>query len=476
MTTVVTQHGTALDLAAQARELRDDLQGEVVTPDDDGYDEARRLWNGLHDRAEPGLIARCATTADVRRALQVAAEHHLELAVRGGGHNVAGTATTDGGLLLDLGPMSDVEVDVDARRAHVGGGATWFDVDAATQVHGLATPGGVVSDTGVGGLTLGGGIGWLRRRHGLSCDNLLGAQLVTADGEVREVTADDGDLLWALRGGGGGLGVVTRFDFALHEVGPEVAVAFTLYHGDRTREVLAAYRELTTDLDRDVSSFAILGTVPEDEEFPAATWGEPYAMLMAVAASATDRGNELVAPFAGLGDPMLDMTGTMPYVEVQQALDADYPEGDRYHWKSLHLPTLSDEVIDLAVQWAGRRASRTSTLDFWHLGGAMADVAPDATAFGDRSDRYLLGAEANWSDPATDAANVAWSRDTVTAFAPHSSGREYLNFPGFFEGGDDMRRAAHGDANHARLQRIRDAVDPDGLLRPSPHQPASSDR
>ena len=464
MTTVTTLGGTTTELATRSLEAA--LDGEVLTPNDDAYDEARRLWNGLHDDVRPAVLVRCASTADVQHAVAVASEHRLRLAVRGGGHNVAGTATVDGGLVVDLAPMAHVEVDVDARRAEVGGGATWCDVDAVTQPHGLAAPGGVVSDTGVGGLTLGGGIGWLRRRHGLSCDNLVGAELVTADSDVRRVGPDD-ELLWALRGGGGGLGVVTRFDFELHPVGPEVAVACTLYHGARTREVLTAYRALTTDLDRDVSSFAILGTVPDDEEYPRDVWGEPYAMLMACACTAdVDRGADLVQPFAELGDPLVDMTGRMPYVELQQALDADYPTGDRYYWTSLHLPALSDDVIDLAVAWSERRASSTSTLDVWHLGGAMADVAPTATAFGERSDEYLLGAEANWVDPATDTANIRWARATIEAFAPHSGGREYLNFPGFYEGGDATRRAAHGDANHRRLARLRARLDPAGLFRP----------
>ena len=466
MVTVATLDRSTREVATAP--LGTALDGEVVTPDDGAYDEARRLWNGLHDDVRPGLVVRCASTADVQRAVAYASERRLRLAVRGGGHNVAGTATVDGGLVIDLRPLSDVEVDVGAQRADVGGGATWFDVDAATQPHALAAPGGVVSDTGVGGLTLGGGIGWLRRRHGLSCDNLVGAELVTADGEVRRVGPGD-ELLWALRGGGGGLGVVTRFDFALHPVGPEVAVACTLYHGDRTREVLEAYRELTADLDRDVSSFAILGTVPDDDEFPQEVWGEPYAMLMACACTNDlDRGADLVAPFARLGDPMVDMTGPMPYVELQQALDADYPAGDRYYWSSLHLPTMSEEVIDLAVTWAARRASSTSTLDFWHLGGAMGDVAPTATAFGPRSDEYLLGAEANWVDPVTDAANIRWARATVEAFTPHSGGREYLNFPGFYEDGDAMSRVARGDTNHRRLTRLQTDLDPEGLFRPRP--------
>lgn len=442
--------------------------GEALEPGEPGYDEGRRIWNGLHDDVEPALVVRAASVEDVQRTVTYARASGLPLAVRGGGHNVAGTATTEGGIVLDLGELRTVEVDVETRRARVAAGATWGDVDVATQAHGLAAPGGVVSDTGVGGLTLGGGIGWLRRRHGLTCDNLVGAQLVTADGEVREVTEDD-ELLWGLRGGGGGLGVVTRFDFQLHEVGPEVSVAWTLYHGHRARDVLASYRELTTELDRDVSSFAILGTVPDDEEFPEATWGEPYAMLMACACTADpETGAAHVRPFTELGDRMLDLSGTMAYVDLQQALDADYPSGNRYYWSSLHLPALSDEALDLAVARWERRASTTSTLDLWHLGGAMADLAPQDTAFGDRSDTYLLGAEANWVDPATDSANVRWARDTVASFRPHSSGRTYLNFPGFYEGGDAMRRSVHGRRNHRRLERLRDAVDPEGILRPVP--------
>ena len=467
MTSVLTRTGETLRLPGPAAALGEHLDGRLVTPDDDGYDDARALWNGMIDR-EPGLIVHVATVADVQRAVRFAAEHDLRLAVRGGGHNVAGTASVEGGVVIDLGQLRNVEVDVEARQAAVGGGATWAEVDAATQAHGLATPGGVVSQTGVGGLTLGGGIGWLRRKHGLASDNLVGAQLVTADGEVAEVDqGTDPDLLWALRGGGGGLGVVTRFDFQLHPVGPEVFVAFVVYHGDRTREVLRAYRDYTSDLAEEVSSFVILGTVPEDDDFPADAWGEPYAMLMACAATADlDQGEALVRPLRDLGDPIVDMSGPMPYTELQQALDADYPDGLRYYWKSLHLPGLSDELIELATEWAARRPSPLSTFDIWHLGGQMAQVPAEATAFGDRSAPYLLGAEANWEDPNHDDANLAWTRGVIDEFREHSTGREYLNFPGFFEGGDDTRRAAHGQANYERLQRVREQVDPSGLFRP----------
>lgn len=465
MATVTTLDGGSVRLDEAVTDLERSLSGELIGVDDPGYDDARGLWNGMLDPT-PSLIVRCGDVDDVRRAVRFAAEHGTRLAVRGGGHNVAGTASVDDGLVVDLSAMDDVQVDPDGRRARAGGGATWADLDGATQEHGLATPGGVVSDTGIAGLTLGGGIGWLRRKHGLACDNLVGAQLVTADGQVVEVDEDrDPDLLWALRGGGGNLGVVTRFDYRLHPVGPQVFVAFVLYHGDRTSEVLRAYRDHTSDLPDAVSSFAICGTVPEEEDFPRDTWGEPYVMLMACAATDLGRGERLVQPLRDLGEPLVDMSGPMAYVDLQQILDADYPEGMRYYWRSLHLPAMSDDVIELTAEWASRRPSALSTVDIWHLGGAMGRVSADATAFGDRSAPYLLGVEANWEEPAADDANLTWTRGCTEAFREASTGREYLNFPGFFEGGDETLRTALGEDNYRRLDRLQRRIDPDGLFR-----------
>lgn len=463
MTTLRTLGGAPTRLDGAVETLNRATTGDVLTEGEPDYDEARALWNGVVDR-RPAVIVRCADEDDVRRTVRFAAEHGVRVAVRGGGHNVAGTASVDDGLVIDLSAMRGVEVDPDARRVSAQGGATWAEVDEASQRHGLATPGGVVSDTGIGGLTLGGGIGWLRRKHGLSCDNLVGARLVTADGGVREVDeAGDPELLWALRGGGGGLGVVTRFDFRLHPVGPEVSTAFVLYHGERTAEVLRAYRDYTRDLTDDVSSFAICGTVPDDE-FPQEIWGEPYVLLMACADAEPEAGEVMLGPLREIGDPLVDLSGTLPYVELQQMLDADYPEGMRYYWKSLHLPELSDDVVELAGSWAARRPSSQSTLDLWHLGGAMARVPADATAFGDRSAPFLLGVEANWEDPSSDSANIAWARDCVDAFRAVSTGKEYLNFPGFFEDGEGARRTAHGDDNYRRLSVLRRQVDPEGLF------------
>ena len=324
----------------------------------------------------------------------------------------------------------------------------------------------MVSDTGIGGLTLGGGIGWLRRKHGLSCDNLVGAEVVTPEGEVRWVDeTSDPELLWGLRGGGGNFGVVTRFEFELHPVGPEVAVGLVLYPRADAEEVLRGYRQYTQDVADEMSSFAICGTVPEMEDYPEEIWGERFVLLMGCAACEPDEGEDLVRPLRELGRPLLDMSGRMPYTDMQQVFDADFPSGARYYWRSLYLPELTDRALELAGEWADRRPSHLSTVDFWHLGGAMARVPADATAFGARDAPYLLGVEANWEDPADDDANVAWVRECVDAFREASDGREYLNFPGFTDDADRALRSAHGEANYRRLAELKRRVDPENLFR-----------
>ena len=465
MTSMTTLHGETLRIDGELDALADGLAGRLIREGDREYDQARALWNGMTPR-RPAAIARCATTDDVRRVVRFAGERDLVLAVRGGGHNVAGTAGVDGGLVVDLSAMNDVEVDPEARRARAGGGATFADLDAATQQHGLATPGGVVSKTGIGGLTLSGGIGWLRRKHGLTCDNLVGATLVAADGTVHQVDEErDPDLLWGLRGGGGNFGVVTEFTYQLHPVGPEVVAAIVVHPADRAEEVLRAYRDWTVDLPDEVSSIAACGSVPEEEGFPEDHWGEPCVILVACAATDLARGQELIQPLREVDDPIADLSGPVPYVEIQQLFDADYPDGIRYYWRSLHFPGLSDEVIKRTVAWLHSRPSPLTTLDLWHLGGEMSRVAPDATAYGDRSAPFLLGIEANWIEPADDAANLRWTRDCVEDLEKLSTGREYLNFPGFLEDREQTLRAAHGEANYARLRALKRRLDPDNLFR-----------
>jgi FAD/FMN-containing dehydrogenase len=465
MTDLLTTAGHRTTLDGAVDELARSLQGEVIRPGDEVYDEARGLWNGVIDRS-PALIVRCAGTGDVAAVLRFATEHDVVFAVRGGGHNVAGTAGVDDGIVIDLSAMNDVHVDPTARLARVGGGATWGDVDAATQPHGLAAPGGLVSATGVGGLTLSGGIGWLRRKHGLACDNLVAATLVTADGTVHQVDDErDPDLMWALRGGGGNFGVATELVYHLHPVGPEVFMTFVVHPDDRAGEVLAAYATWCADLSDEVSALAILGGVPELEEVPEERWGEPCVIIVACALGAPEDAAALVAPVRELGDPIADVSGLVPYVELQQLFDEDYPDGHRYYWKSLHLPGLSDAVIEQLHQWAAQRPAAHTTLDVWHLGGAMSRIGAGDTAYGDRSAPFLLGIESNWEDQADDEANVTWTRSCFKAFRSLSTGREYLNFPGFLEDGQETLRSAHGEANYRRLAQVKARVDPTNRFR-----------
>ena len=465
MSAMTTVTGETVRLDGELDGLADHLAGRLIREGESDYDQVRTLWNGM-TRRRPAAIVRCTTTDDVSAVVRFAAERDLLLAVRGGGHNVAGTAGVDGGIVVDLSDMNAVEVDPAVRRARADGGATFADLDAATQEHGLATPGGVVSQTGIGGLTLSGGIGWLRRKHGLTCDNLVAATLVAADGTVRRVDEQsDPDLLWGLRGGGGNFGVVTEFTYQLHPVGPEVFAAIVVHDAERAEEVLRAYRDWTADLPDEVSSIVECGSVPAGEDFPREHWGEPCVILAACAATDPASAEALVQPLRDLDDPIADLSGPVPYVELQQLFDADYPDGRRYYWRSLHLPGLSDEVIGRTIEWLHSRPSPLTTLDLWHHGGAMSRVAPDATAYGDRSAPFLLGIEANWTDPADDDTNVAWTRACVGAFERLSTGREYLNFPGFLEDGEQTLRAAHGEANYARLRELKRRLDPDNLFR-----------
>ncbi|RBI64661.1 FAD-linked oxidase [halophilic archaeon] len=442
-------------------ELATDLAGDLVTPDDDAYDQARRVWNGMINRW-PALVARCAGVADVRRSVAFAREHDLPIAVRGGGHGVAGAATVDGGLVVDLSPMDWVRVDPDARRVQVGAGATWGDVDRETQSFGLAVPGGVVSDTGVAGLTLGGGMGHLRRKYGLSCDNLVSADVVTADGEFVRASADENeDLFWALRGGGAEFCVVTSFEFDCHPVGPEVATCFVWHRGERAEEALAFFREFAADASRAVSVLPFYAWVPEMEEFPESSWGDPAVVFFGCYADDPEEGTEALRPLREFADPIADFSATLPYLELQSMLDEDYPHGRFYYWKSLYLRDLDDDAIAGIVETAEACPALLSTVDLWHLGGAIADVGETETAYTDRDAPYLLNFEANWDDPRKTAAAVEWVRDSVDAMRDRSAASGlYVNFPGF---GEDSEQVAYGE-NVERLREVDEQYDPEDVF------------
>jgi FAD/FMN-containing dehydrogenase len=445
--------------------LRDGFNGQLLTPGDENYDDARLVWNGMIDR-HPGAIARCADVDDVIAAVRLAREHALLVAIRGGGHNVAGTAVCDGGLVIDLSALRDVEVDVATGTVRAGGGVTIGELDEATQQHGLAVPMGVVTETGIAGLTLSGGLGWLRRRYGLSSDNLVAADVVTADGRLVHTSAtSEPELFWALRGGGGNFGVVTSFEFQAYELGPEVAFALLVYDGADTAATLRSLRSWTADAPDDISAFGILGAIPAMEEIAEEHHGRPGLIVAALHAGAPEVGEAALQPLRGFGSPLADLTGTTTYLEVQRFFDEDYPAHElRYYWKSRYLAELSDDAIDRLVELNERAPSPHSTLDLWPLGGAFSRVAPDATAFGDRSAPYLLGIEANWEQAADDEANLAWAREVFAVTEPYATRAEYLNFPGFYEDGQQAVRDAFG-ANLDRLMAVKADYDPTNMFR-----------
>jgi FAD/FMN-containing dehydrogenase len=445
-------------------ELESTLTGTLVRPGDEAYDEARSVWNGMID-LRPAAIARCASTSDVRAAIAAARSTGLPLAVRGGGHNVAGFGTIEDGLVIDLSPMREVHVDAETRRVHAGGGVTLGDLDAATQVHGLVVPSGVVSETGIAGLTLSGGLGWVRRKWGLTCDNLVGATVVTADGDVIEATEEfEPDLLWGLRGGGGNFGVVTELVFEAHPLGPEVAFLFALYPLDTARHVLAEHERLVDEAGDEVSTIVVLGHVPPLDDFPAAIHEAPYTGVLGMYAGPADDGERALQPFRELGELLIDLSGPMPFVEAQQIYDPDYPAGHRYYWKSTNLPSMPAEAVDVLVEQTRAAPSKHSTIDIWLNGGAIARAEDTDTAFRGRDNRYVVNPEGNWEHADEDDANVAWARGVLTALESHASGGAYLNFPGFLEEGQDLVRASHGE-NYARLAALKQRLDPENLFR-----------
>jgi FAD/FMN-containing dehydrogenase len=450
---------------AEVERFGSGLQGELLRSGEADYEEARQLWNGVIDK-RPALVARCSVVEDVIGAVNFARENDLLVAVRGGGHNVAGTASAEGGLVIDLSDMKSIEVDPERRTVRAAAGATIGELDEETQKHGLATPMGVVSETGIAGLTLNGGMGHLRRKHGLSSDNLLSVDLVTADGRFLMASGEENtDLFWAIRGGGGNFGVVTSFEYRLYPVGPEVMCAFVFYPGDRTRDVLRSAEGYVAGAPDEVSPLSFLGRVPRVEDFPEEWHGEQFVGFLAVYAGPVEEGEEALRPLRELGDPIADFSGPMPYVEVQKLLDEDYPDGWRYYWKSLNVDELGDGVIEALIKQAEAAPSDHSTIDIWFQGGAMGRLGADESAFGDRSSPYLLGIEANWEpEPQEDETNIAWARACYSDLRRFSGGGVYLNFPGFLEEGQGLMRDAYG-GNYEHLVALKNQYDPANLFR-----------
>lgn len=445
-------------------ELRAAISGAVLVQGDPDYDEVRVIWNGMIDR-HPAVIVRCKSAADVRAAVLHARAQGLDIAVRSGGHNVAGYAVCEGGLMIDLSLMNAVRVHPALDQATVGGGATWADVDAATTPFDRATPGGLISATGVAGLTLTGGVGWLRGTRGLSCDNLMAADLVTASGAlIRASQAENPDLLWALRGGGGNFGVVTAMDFALHPIASEMMFCAPLYPEEIAADILPHWRDFMATAPDTLSGLAEFSTIPHDPGYPPAIWGRRVLALPTVFDGPADEGERLTMPLRHLAEPLIDLSAAMPYRTLQTLYDGMFPKGrDRCYWKSTYLEGLDEPVMAEIVAGLSRRPSDMTFASIWCLGGAVARVAPDATAFGDRSMRWMLSLDAIWSDARDDTANMTWVRTLWQDMQRHSTGRIYLNFPGLGEG-DTLVRDAFGPDIYARLQQVKRHYDPDNVF------------
>ncbi len=442
--------------------LRQSFRGPLVTPDDPAYDDARKVWNGMIDK-HPALIAQCTGAADVIAAVDFARAHDVLLSVRGGGHNVAGRALCDDGLVIDLSPLRGVRVDPARRLVRVQGGATLGDVDHETQAFGLAVPVGVVTATGIAGLTLHGGMGWLTRKYGLTLDNLVSVDIVTADGQLRRASADEHpDLFWAIRGGGGNFGVVTSFEFRAHPVGPEVWFSVLVYPVSQAGRVM----RFTTDFMKQApEELGLLGTfwmAPEERFVPREHRGASALILLACYHGPVGEGEEVFRPLHYAAEPMAVLSEPKRFVDVQKFSDADYPNGRFYYWKSVYLNRFDDEVVTALSEHAARRPSPLTSVDMWFLEGAMNRIPADATAFARRDVHYAVAIESNWTDPDQSDANVAWSRtvyDDLQRFA-HGS---YLNFLGFGEDRDRLLQGAY-DANYERLQAVKVKYDPDNLF------------
>lgn len=448
--------------------LSANLRGPLLRPGDDAFDEARTIFNGMFDR-RPGAIIRASGTADVVDAVRFANKHNLLMAIRAGGHSIPGNSSCEGGLLLDLSPMRGVYVDRTANTAHVQGGATWADVDRETQLYGLAAPGGVVSNTGVAGLTLNGGLGYLRGKYGFSCDNLVSAEVVTATGDVLIASdSENEDLFWALRGGGGNFGVVTSFVFRLHPIGPDVAAAITFYDPADASSVLKKWRTWMVGAPDEVTSNAVFWTGAVSPHMPEPVQGKEILIVVGVYTGPAEDGARVMKPLRELGQPIFDMSGPLPFRVLQSAFDFVFPVDGSVsaYFKSLYLDDLSDSVIELLMQAAASRPSSISLVNIPHSGRGVREVPRDATAFAGRGAPFIVSFDSLWPTGAEDAPNVAWARDNWSKLEPYSTGATYLNFVGEEDGvrGPQLVQAAFA-ANYERLVQIKTKFDPTNFFR-----------
>jgi len=441
--------------------LKTYLKGHVVLPDDPNYDEVREIWNAMIDR-RPAVIVQCATADDVSRAITFVRENGLELSIRGAGHNIAGNAVCDNGVMIDLSTMRHVRIDAQSRRAYVEPGATLADFDQAAQMYGLATPVGINSTTGIAGLTLGGGFGWLTRKYGLTIDNLISAQVITANGDqIRSSEIENAELFWAIRGGGGNFGIVTEFEFALHPVGPEVLAGLIVFPFSQAKRVLTQYRKFAESAPDELNVWVVLRNAPPLPFLPENIHGKEVIVLAVFYAGDIVEGEKLIEPLRNFGDACGEHIGVQPYVAWQQAFDPLLTRGARNYWKSHNFIELQDGALDTIVEFAGKLPSPQCEIFIACIAGAFNHVPADATAYYHRDAKFVLNVHGRWEDAVHDQMCIAWAREFFRASAPYASAGVYVNFMTEEEG--DRVTAAYG-ANYDPLLQIKKRYDPENIF------------
>ena len=460
----MTRAGREFDLDSDAiGGLRARLRGPVLLPGEAGFEDSRTVWNAMIDR-RPAVVARCLGVADVIAGVRFAREHDLLLCLKGGGHNIAGLATADGALMLDLSLMRGVWVEPGREIAHAQAGCLLGDVDRETQVRGLAAVLGFVSLTGIAGLTLGGGFGYLTRRWGWTSDNVVGMDMVTADGRLVRASDDENpDLFWALQGGGGNFGVVTGIDYTLYPVGPEIVGGPIAWPASEAPRVLELYRELAASSPRELTLVALIRPAPPAPWLPKEVHGTPIVVIIACHSGSVEEGERAVAPIKSFGTPVGDAIGRKPYAQVQAMLDATQPKGRRYYWKSEYLRSIEPELCDRFVEHAGRIRSPHSAVILFQIGGALNEQPADRSPAGNRDARYVLNIAGSWERPEDDEANVAWAREAWSDMRAHSTGGTYINFLTEDEGPERTTDAIGGGLE--RLGEVKARWDPENVFR-----------
>ena len=442
--------------------LKGKVNGRVVAPGDATYEEVRKVWNATIDR-RPAVIVQCASPGDVPPAIQFARQHGLDISIRGAGHNIAGNAVCEGGLMIDLSLMTKVRVDAAQRRAFVEPGATLADFDAAAQAHGLATPVGINSTTGVSGLTLGGGFGWLTRKYGMTIDNLISADVISADGKSLRASEklENADLFWAIRGGGGNFGVVTQFEFKLHPVGPEILAGLIVFPMRQAKQVLQQYREFVASAPEELNVWVVLRQAPPLPFLAQEVHGTEVIVLAIFYAGEIAAGEKLIAPLRRFGDPHGEHIGAQPYAQWQQAFDPLLGRGARNYWKSHNFTELRDELQDEMIEFANRLPSPQCEIFVGHLAGAANRVPADSMAYGHRDAKFVMNVHGRWDETAHDQVCINWAREFFAAAAPYASAGAYVNF--MTEDESDRVAAAYG-ANYARLVQMKRQYDPENIF------------